>query len=337
MKRAWWWATALAFLGAFLVALPVGAQDTAPGLSAEFFEMQPEEFMVGLQDFPLVAEGQKPTLARADATVNIESTLEALPDTTLVENFYVRWTGKIRVPREGNYTFTTESDDGSRLFIDGKQVVDNGGLHGAQEASGDVRLTPGDHDIKIEFFESGGDATMKAYWSGEGGNREIIPAKALFHREEGKADLQPGLWGEYFDAAGLIFPQPPADRLPTTKRVDRTVNFEQTADNFGGTTLSENFFARWKGKIVVPRDGKYTFTTESDDGSRLLIDGKVVVNNGGVHGMQEASGEVELKAGEHDIVIEYFEIGGDAGMKASWTGPGLDKEIIPERVLTHKK
>lgn len=325
---------------ALTVALPRPAfAQTTPGLVAAFYEMQEDELnatATNLEDFPTI-DKQKPVLTRADATVNIEQTQDPLPGTTLAENFYIRWTGKVRIAKAADYTFYTESDDGSRLFVDGKQVVDNGGLHGAQEANGVVNLTAGDHDIKIEFFEAGSDATMKASWSAEGVDRNIIPANVLFHSEPGKDGLQPGLWGEYYDFNGGAFPKPPADRKPVVKTVDRTVNYEQTPDNFVGTQLSDNFFARWTGKITVPKDGKYTFYTESDDGSRLLIDGNAVVNNGGPHGMTEVSGEVDLTAGAHDIVIEYFEIGGDAGMKASWSGPGVDKEIIPERVLSHDK
>lgn len=313
------------------------AQENAPGLSAEFFEMQAEELTVGLADFPDVPTGQKATVARADATVNLDSTQEAVPGTELVENFYVRWTGKIRIAKEATYTFTTESDDGSRLLIDGKQVVDNGGVHGAQEATGDVKLTAGDHDIKIEFFEAGGDALMKASWSGGGVDREIIPAKVLFHKKDGQDALQPGLWAEYFEASALLFPILPNDRTPVKKKVDTQVNYEQTADNFEGTNLSENFYVRWTGKINIPTAGKWIFYTESDDGSRLKINGKTVVANGGAHAMQEASGDVQLTAGMHDIVIEYYEIGGDAGMKASWNGPGVEKEIIPAKAFSHKK
>lgn len=325
--------------GLLLATLPARAQETAPGLAGHYWEMLAEELQAeakALEDYPDVAT-QKPVIARADATVNIESTQEALPGTMLVENFYIRWTGKIRIAKEGDYTFTTESDDGSRLLIDGKQVVDNGGLHGAQEASGDVRLTAGDHDIKIEFFEGGGDASMKASWATQGVDKQIIPATVLFHKAEGKDDLQPGLWAEYFDFGAGVFPQPPVGRQPNYKRVARTINVEQTADTFGDTAFVDNFFARWTGTIKIPKDGKYTFTTESDDGSRLLIDGKVIVSNGGPHGMQEASGDIELKAGDHAIVIEYYEIGGDAGMKVSWAAEGMEKAIIPENVFSHKK
>jgi hypothetical protein len=47
---------------------------------------------------------------------------------------------------------------------------------------------------------------------------------------------------------------------------------QHTAETFPGTQMSDHFYVRWTGKVRIPRDGKYTFFTESDDGSRLWID-----------------------------------------------------------------
>jgi hypothetical protein len=317
---------------------PLAAQEKASGLVGEYWQMQAEELGGGtilIQDFPIITN-QKPVLSRADGTVDIDSTTEALPGTSLADNFYIRWTGKIRIAQEGDYTFYTESDDGSRLSINGNPIVGNGGLHGAQEASGTLNLKPGDHDILIEYFDATFDALMKVSWSSPAINREIIPAKVLWHKAPGKDELQTGLWGEYFDFSNG-FPQPPANRKADLKRVDRTLNFDKTEGDFGNTTLSGNFFARWSGTLRVPKAGKYKFYTESDDGSRLLINGQQIVNNGGPHGMQEVAGEIELPAGEHKIVIEYYDIDGEAGLKASWSGPDLEKAIISEDYLSHPR
>ena len=317
-------------------ALPLGAQEKASGLVGEYWQMQAEDLMpdaILIQDFPIITN-QKPVLARADATIDIDSTKEALRGTGLADNFYIRWQGKLRIATEADYTFYTESDDGSRLLIDGNPIVGNGGLHGAQEASGTLKLKPGDHDILIEYFDATFDALMKASWSSPAMKREIIPANVLWHKAPGKDELQPGLWGEYFDF-NTGFPQPPTDRKANFKRVDRTLNFEPTEGEFGNTTLSENFFARWSGTLRVPKAGKYTFYTASDDGSRLLINGKQIVNNGGPHEMQEVGGEIELTAGEHPIVVEYYDIGSHAGLKLSWAGPDLEKAIIAENYLSH--
>ncbi|MEC8832477.1 MAG: PA14 domain-containing protein, partial [Bacteroidota bacterium] len=69
------------------------------------------------------------------------------------DNFSIRYTGYIQIDTQGSYTFYTTSDDGSKLYINGNQIVDNDGAHGSQERSGTVTLTTGLHDITVLFFE----------------------------------------------------------------------------------------------------------------------------------------------------------------------------------------
>jgi hypothetical protein len=151
--------------------------------------------------------------------------------------------------------------------------------------------------------------------------------------------LAAGLNGEYFDLGTDLegFPTIPADKKPTLKRGDKNLNFRTTSMTFPDTKLQSHFAIRWTGKIRIPKDGKYTFFLESDDGSRLFIDGKQVVDNGGLHEMQVDSGSVELKAGDHDLKVDYFENENDggAGCVLSWKTDGLPKEVVPEKVLFH--
>jgi mono/diheme cytochrome c family protein len=103
-------------------------------------------------------------------------------------DFALRFHGAINVPKEGEYEFATKSDDGSRLLIDDKQIVDNGGVHPDQERKGKVTLTAGPHNIVVEYFDAGGNTALKVLWKPPGGKKEEIPSKALSH--EGKA-MQP--------------------------------------------------------------------------------------------------------------------------------------------------
>jgi len=91
------------------------------------------------------------------------------------DHFYVRWSGYIKIAAAGKYTFNTRSDDGSRLYIDDKKVVDNGGWHGMRDRRANVDLTAGKHKFSAEFFEGGGGAGMEWKYKGpDTGNREII-------------------------------------------------------------------------------------------------------------------------------------------------------------------
>ena len=91
----------------------------------------------------------------------------------------------------------------------------------------------------------------------------------------------------------------------------------------------------WTGWIDVPESGSWTFGTESDDGSRLWIGTQLVVENDGLHGMQERTGSIGLQAGKHAITIGFFERGGGAGCIARASGPGMSYGVIPDEMWSY--
>jgi len=96
-------------------------------------------------------------------------------------NFCVRWSGQLLPRYSDSYTITTVSDDGIRLSIDGKKVIDNWTDHGPTEDSGTVTLESGKrYDILIEYFQGGSTACAKLLWSSSKQAQEIIPASQLF-------------------------------------------------------------------------------------------------------------------------------------------------------------
>ncbi|MEO9052127.1 MAG: alkaline phosphatase family protein [Ginsengibacter sp.] len=93
----------------------------------------------------------------------------------------------------------------------------------------------------------------------------------------------------------------------------------------------------FKGYVVINQPGKYTFYTSSDDGSRLFIDDKEVVDNDGSHGVITKSGDIDLTSGKHSILINYFNSEGGFWLDAFYKGPGLSRQIIPANVLFQNK
>jgi len=79
------------------------------------------------------------------------------------EHFGFSYSGYILIPKRSVYTFYTDSDDGSRLYIGSKLVVDNDGLHGLRQKEGSIGLTPGFHPIRVTFFENAGSDELKVY------------------------------------------------------------------------------------------------------------------------------------------------------------------------------
>ncbi|MCX7045484.1 MAG: autotransporter-associated beta strand repeat-containing protein, partial [Candidatus Sumerlaeota bacterium] len=89
--------------------------------------------------------------------------------------------------------------------------------------------------------------------------------------------------------------------------------------NYTGTAII--FRGYFSGKILISTPGVYTFNTNSDDGSSLWVDGVLVAYNGGAHGMQVRTGAISLSAGYHDIVVGYFNSGGNYGFISQISGP----------------
>lgn len=82
--------------------------------------------------------------------------------------------------------------------------------------------------------------------------------------------------------------------------------------------LSDLFAARFMGYLKIPETSNYLFRLSSDDGSRLLIDGQEIVNNDGLHGPDPRDGEIALAAGNHTLLVEYFERGGGNVLTLEW-------------------
>ncbi len=93
----------------------------------------------------------------------------------------------------------------------------------------------------------------------------------------------------------------------------------------------ETYFGyKYSGYIYAPQDGIYTFYLASNDGSRLYIDDKEIVENDANHAAIVEPGNVALKAGLHRIVLNYFQCGGGKGLKLEWSGPGVSRrEVSP--------
>lgn len=114
-----------------------------------------------------------------------------------------RLVGLLHVPETGSWRFFLDSDDGSRLHIDGEQVIDNDGLHGPVTQEGAVRLAAGVHTIEVEFFELYGGSHLRLEWALEGKvERQIIPPKAFAPRDNCPSHPNPGQRDDNADGLG---------------------------------------------------------------------------------------------------------------------------------------
>jgi hypothetical protein len=104
-----------------------------------------------------------------------------IPDENSNDNFAVRYSGYIKIPADGFYTFYVNSDDGADIVIDNGLVADNDGRHAPQERSGTIVLKKGYHGIRVGFFQASGGKVIDVGIEGPGLPKQRIPAEILFH------------------------------------------------------------------------------------------------------------------------------------------------------------
>jgi alpha-L-fucosidase len=124
--------------------------------------------------------------------------------------------------------------------------------------------------------------------------------------------------------------------LPDFSTLQPTASGVVNRVDIGSKQGSDKYGFLFDGLIKIPTDGIYTFYISSDDGSKLIIDEKTVVDNDGLHGFVEKSNELPLAKGHHSIKILFFERSGGDDLRVQWKGPGISKDYIPASVLFRK-
>lgn len=152
----------------------------------------------------------RPLITRTDARLDFRWTLNS-PGRGIPFDWYsVRWTGSITVPQEGVHRVGIEANDGYRMYLDGKLVIDDWIKRSYGMRTVEISLPPGSrHDIKIEYFESAGNARLRLLW--DAGVKDDSSAKiataAAIAKESDAAVVVAGLEeGEFRDRAKLSLP-----------------------------------------------------------------------------------------------------------------------------------
>ncbi len=95
--------------------------------------------------------------------------------------------------------------------------------------------------------------------------------------------------------------------------------------------------ASWSGELKTREDGKYTIVTTSNDGIRVIINGKTVVENWTGHSATINKGNITLKARKkYHLTIEYFQLLGSAITKVAWITPSV-RDTLKEPQISHIK
>ena len=172
----------------------------------------------------------------------------------------------------------------------------------------------------------GGSSIVSPYYSVSpaAGLRDVAGPNVSFIVEPGVllSDMQPpavksawlqppsgvghGLQGEYFANTTL-------QSTPVLTRIDPAIDFNWGVGSPGSGVPTNTFSVRWTGTLTVPSSGVYKLGMATDDGSRLYLDGTLLINDWQDHALQLTQVSVSLEAGRaYSLIIEYYENGGDA-------------------------
>ena len=155
------------------------------------------------------------------------------------------------------------------------------------------------------------------------GDSNPLDEKYLFTDESGNEN---GLKAEYFTNKNL-------EGKPDRIMVDKIINFSWDWHGPFEDFPKDNFSVRWTGFIKVDKTGRYTLDVASDDGARLYLDDKLVIDDWTDHALVTNSYTTELKANQYyKIKLEYYENGGGAIVKLGWRKP--NDELLTGAITT---
>ncbi|MBI1762092.1 MAG: hypothetical protein HYR56_11735 [Acidobacteria bacterium] len=214
-----------------------------------------------------------------------------------VDDFSARWARTLTFS-PGTYRFTVTADDGVRVLIDDRVVIDEWHEQAMLTRVADVDLTGGAHRLVVEYFEHLGSAAIKFNWS-----RTPCLAKVAIDHWRGEYFANRELNGQPLmvsdDGMGFLdFPWGLAGPSASCLR------------------LTDNFSARWT-RTFAFAPGYYRFKVNADDGVRLFIDKQLKLDQW-MPQRGEHVVDVELGGGNHQLVLEYFEQYGSAEVGLRW-------------------
>jgi len=205
------------------------------------------------------------------------------------DGFSVRWTRLIPL-KPGAYRFTATSDDGIRVWADDYLVINQWYDHPAQTFTGDVNLTGANHVIVVEYYENKGAAVAQVSW-------KPVPTPSQSWR------------GEYFANRWLNDP-------PVLIRDDPNLGFNWSYGSPAKGIPSDDFSVRWT-RTFHFEPGSYRFTTTTDDGVRLWVNGHLLIDQWHDQALSPHNGTIYL-SGDVPIKMEYYEHGGLASAWLTW-------------------
>jgi hypothetical protein len=245
--------------------------------------------------------------------------------------FYNALVGPFSHQEGWKYRLSLGSDDGSKLYVDNRNVINNDGLHKFQWKHSGVRLVKGQQRLRIEYFNNGGKAACLFHYRGADTENKDLPVAGSALRYKMKNGFKEEV---YYKLNGLKHIPSFRGKKASMQRIISQVAYGNTAGKWPGYSQSDNFAARWSGILQINLSGNYRWSLKSDDGSKLHLDGKLVINNDGLHGFRNVESNVRM-SGTVLVHVDFFENSGHAGIILRYMGLDTKNRMIqiPQKVM----
>jgi hypothetical protein len=230
-----------------------------------------------------------PLTTRMDPEINFDWGTGAPMSLMPSNQFSVRWTQRLTLEK-GNYTFFARSDDGIRVWVDNRLIIDEWLPVQDRTFQASLSLLAGQHDFRIEYYEDIQFARVQFWW-------ETSPAFLNWR-------------GEYFNNEQL-------SGSPAMLRDDPAVAFNWGRSSPSANISSDSFSVRWT-RSQQFREGNYRFHVLMDDGARVFVDNTLVIDAWQTGNLREVTGNISLSAGTHFLRVEYFERSLEAAVYFWW-------------------
>jgi hypothetical protein len=268
-------------------------------------------------------------VVRLDETIDFDWGTGAPIAGMAADYFGVVWSGEIEAPAAGEFTFIVAAEEAAQLMLSDRLIADaSAQRHGAEAASPPISLESGKrYPLKLTYFDWTGAARVRLQWQGPGLPKSVIPRERLFAkslRPDHTADVSArhGLLGTYYKDAAFSG--------ATTSRIDPTIDFNwserEPLPGFSRTNLS----VRWSGQVKADYSEEYTFYVFANDGVRLWVDDKLLIDRAEQSWVAENLGSLPLVAGEkYDLRLQLQSRSAGAAARLMWSSASISKTNIP--------
>ena len=230
-----------------------------------------------------------PVFFRDDRDIQFDWEDEAPDENVGPDGFSVRWTRYVPFTA-GVYRFFAQADDGIRLWVDDKLVLEQWHEGSPTTYVADTYLWEGQHRLRVEYYERAEQASVRLWWE--------------------RLEVFPDWKGEYFDNSNLA-------GQPVVVRNDPQIRFSWGDKPPAQGIRANDFSIRWTRRARFEQ-GRYRFYVNADSGMRVWLDSDLIVDFWQNDGVGLRTTDLSLGEGKYRVKVDYYNDGGDARAEFWW-------------------